>query len=151
MWSNLDIWRPLVHFIVAAIWLWVFNFSLQFIYFYFHHSLVNVIERKVNFAKSEPVQFLLVDWWVRDVEPSNYSIFVSSKWVLFISQLQALGSPATQSSSNDRWGEEGSNYSTCPAPSFVQMWVPFAVGEPANQIELHNILALSYSIIGNSS
>jgi hypothetical protein len=133
MWSNLDIRRrPLVHFIVVAIRLWVFNFSLQFDYLYFHHSLVNVTERRINFAEAGPLQFLPVDWSVGDVEPANSSVSIWSKWVLSVSQLQVLGSPATESTSNDRWREGGSNYSTCQPTTFVQMRVPFAVGEPAN-------------------
>jgi hypothetical protein len=126
MWSNLDIRRrPLVHTIVVAIRLWVFNFSFQFNYFYFHHSLVNVIERRINFVEWGPVQFLSVDWRTGDVEPANSSHSVWSKRVLSISQLQVLGSPTTESTSNDRWGEGGSNYSMCQPPTFVQMRILF--------------------------
>jgi hypothetical protein len=54
----------------------IYFFSLQFDYFYFHHSLVNVIERRINFAEVGPVQFLSVDCQAGDVEPANSSISI---------------------------------------------------------------------------
>jgi hypothetical protein len=111
----------------------------------------SVIGGRINFVESGPVQFLPVDWRAGDVGPANSSISIWSKWVISVSQLQELGSPATESTSNDGWGEGGSNNSMCQPPTFVQMQVPFWVGKPAYRVGLHTILALSYSIIGNSS
>jgi hypothetical protein len=127
-----------------------FFFSIQ-LFIFSPLSCVNVIEISINFVESRPVQFFPVDWCTGDVEPTNSSISTWSKWVFFVSQLQALGSPATESTSSDRWEEGGSNYLTCQPPTFVQMRVPFWVGEPADRVELHTILALAYSIISNNS
>jgi hypothetical protein len=47
--------------------------------------------------------------------------------------------------------EGGSNYSSCHEPTFVQMRVPFGIGDPPPRVGLHTILVLSYSIIGNNT
>jgi hypothetical protein len=39
------------YYFVVTIRLWVLKFSLRFDYFHFHHSLVNVIERRIHFAE----------------------------------------------------------------------------------------------------
>jgi hypothetical protein len=83
---------------------------------------VNVIVRSINFRL---VQFLPVDWRARDVGTTNSSVSVWLKWVISISQIQVLGFPTIESTSNDRWGEGGSSYSTCHATTFVQMRVSF--------------------------
>jgi hypothetical protein len=35
-----------------------------------------VIERRINFVESGPVQFLPLDRRARDVEPANFSVFI---------------------------------------------------------------------------
>jgi hypothetical protein len=54
MWSNLDIHRrPLVYTTVVAIRLWVFYFSLQFNYLYFHHLIVSMWLKEVLILQNQ--------------------------------------------------------------------------------------------------
>jgi hypothetical protein len=151
MWSNQDIRRwPLVHTTFVAIWWWIFIFFFS-MWLWPPLDHVNVIETSINFTESRPVQFLPVVWRAGDVGTTNSFVFIRSKWVISVSQLQALGSLATESTSNDKWGGGGSRYSTCQPTTLVQMRAPFTVDEPTNRVGLHTIFALPYSIIGNSS
>jgi hypothetical protein len=138
--SNLDIRRwPLVLTIVVAIRLWVLNFSLELDYFYFQHSVVNVIERRINFCRIRDGAISSSGLTGLRCGTHKFFYFCMIEMSPFHITASSVGFPATESPSNDRWGEEGSNYSSCQPPSFVQMWVPFWIGEPTDQFELHTI------------
>jgi hypothetical protein len=121
-------------------------FSLQLDKFDFTTSLSMWLKEEFILQNDDRCSFF--PWIDSPVESINSYVPIWYKWIFCISQFQVSSSTATEFTSNDRWGEVRSNYSSCPQPTFVQMRVPFWVGEPTYRIGLHTILVISYSFIG---
>jgi hypothetical protein len=102
--------------------------------FFLFNSIIHIFttqlcqrERSINFAETGSMHFLLVDWRVWDVWPTNSSVSLWSKWVISVSQLQTLGPPPLNPPPIIKEKEE----TTVSHP-------PVRVSEPDNQIGLHN-------------